>query len=181
MIVLMETGKNKKLYPRERCGLVSLVVVDGGVLRQLLLLPWKLCTVSVWYPSLHPEFSNRCCVVVRGRGLVVLKGRGVSSRPPGSPPPCRWAWAGWCARTERCSSPWCHRAGGRGPRCRGRTGSSGPSGTCSRLGGPASAGRTPTCRSSRWSRSAGASLAAAWRRKGVSELLLTNTLPVQAS
>lgn len=128
-----------------------------------------------------PEFSNRCCVVVRGWGLVVLKGRGVSSRPPGSPPPCRWAWAGWCARTERCSSPWCRRAGGRGPRCRGRTGSSGPSGTCSRLDGPASAGRTPTCRSSRWSRSAGASLAAAWRRKGISELLLTNTLPVQAS
>jgi len=51
-------------------------------------------------------------------GLVPMRGgsgpRLLSSRPRGSPPPCRWAAAGWCARTAPCSSPWSRTAAGRG-------------------------------------------------------------------
>lgn len=78
----------------------------------------------------------------------------LNSHLRGSLPLCRWAWVGWCARTGRCSCPWCHREVDMGLWCQGHTDSSVPSGTCFHPNGPTSGGRMPVCQSSRWSHSA---------------------------
>ncbi len=43
-------------------------------------------------------------------------------------PPCRSAWAGWCARTGQCSSLWCHTMEDKAQRFPSRRDPSAPSG-----------------------------------------------------